>query len=84
VRRDIVGTWIRESARWSPSDIECSSAWSQGGMGAVYRGEHIELGRDVAIKFLHEWAATEPSFVKRFERRGQGDGAAAAPRLSPR
>ena len=36
-------------------------------MGAVYRGEHIELGRDVAIKFLHEWAATEPSFVKRFE-----------------
>ena len=40
---------------------------AQGGMGAVYRGEHIELGRDVAIKFLHEWAATEPSFVKRFE-----------------
>ena len=40
---------------------------AQGGMGAVYRGEHIELGREVAIKFLHEWAATEPSFVKRFE-----------------
>ena len=42
--------------------------WSQGGMGAVYRGVHVELEREVAIKFLHEWAAAEPSFVQRFER----------------
>ncbi|MBK9034500.1 MAG: serine/threonine protein kinase [Myxococcales bacterium] len=40
---------------------------AQGGMGAVYRGTHIDLGREVAIKFLHEWAVSEPAFVKRFE-----------------
>ncbi|MBL8621735.1 MAG: serine/threonine protein kinase [Myxococcales bacterium] len=42
--------------------------WSQGGMGTVYRGQHVELEREVAIKFLHEWAASEPAFVQRFER----------------
>jgi serine/threonine protein kinase len=39
-----------------------------GGIGVVYRGERIKLGREVAIKFLHAWAAAEETFVKRFER----------------
>ncbi|MCL4223888.1 MAG: serine/threonine protein kinase [Myxococcales bacterium] len=38
-----------------------------GGIGMVYRGERVKLGREVAIKFLHAWAAAEPTFVKRFE-----------------
>ncbi|WP_428267636.1 protein kinase domain-containing protein [Haliangium sp.] len=38
-----------------------------GGMGVVYRGERIGLGRGVAIKFLHAHVAAEPSFIKRFE-----------------
>ncbi len=44
---------------------------AQGGIGAVYRGERIKLGREVAIKFLHAWAAAEPTFVKRFELEAQ-------------
>ena len=44
---------------------------AQGGIGVVYRGERIKLGREVAIKFLHAWAAAEPTFVKRFELEAQ-------------
>ncbi|ATB36594.1 serine/threonine protein kinase [Cystobacter fuscus] len=44
---------------------------SAGGMGVVYRGERIELGRAVAIKFLHSWMATEPSFQRRFQIEAQ-------------
>ncbi len=39
-----------------------------GGMGVVYRGERLELGRPVAIKFLHETFTAQKTFLKRFER----------------
>jgi serine/threonine-protein kinase len=42
-----------------------------GGMGVVYRGERLELGRAVAIKFLHARMASEPSFLKRFQIEAQ-------------
>jgi serine/threonine-protein kinase len=37
-----------------------------GGMGVVYRGERLGLGRGVAIKFLHAHMAADSSFLKRF------------------
>ncbi|MAB89370.1 MAG: hypothetical protein CMJ90_07930 [Planctomycetes bacterium] len=41
----------------------------QGGMGIVYRGRHVELDRDVAIKCLFtSWAQQDPSYVHRFQR----------------
>jgi serine/threonine-protein kinase len=42
-----------------------------GGMGVVYRGERVELGRVVAIKFLHGWVAEDPSSLKRFRIEAQ-------------
>ena len=39
----------------------------RGGMGAVYRGEHPELGTPVAIKLMHASAGVE-GMVERFER----------------
>jgi len=42
-----------------------------GGMGVVYRGERVELGRPVAIKFLHGWVAADPSSLKRFKIEAQ-------------
>lgn len=40
----------------------------EGGMGLVYRGERVELGRPVAIKFLHSPYAHSSRFVARFQR----------------
>ncbi len=39
-----------------------------GGMGVVYRGEHIALNRRVAIKVLHPELNAVPEVVERFER----------------
>jgi len=40
----------------------------QGGMGAVYRGTQLGLGREVAIKVVSAHLVTEPDVVKRFLR----------------
>ncbi|HVV85149.1 MAG TPA: serine/threonine-protein kinase [Kofleriaceae bacterium] len=43
------------------------AAIARGGMGVVYRGERLGLGRPVAIKFLHAEAAATPDLRRRFE-----------------
>lgn len=40
----------------------------RGGMGVVYRGEHVYIGREVAVKILHEGFGTRDEAVKRFLR----------------
>lgn len=39
-----------------------------GGMGAVFRGRHLGLERDVAIKVLHAELTRDPELSSRFER----------------
>lgn len=43
----------------------------KGGMGAVYRGRHIVIGKTVAVKFLHAEFAGNKEVVKRFYREAQ-------------
>jgi len=40
----------------------------QGGMGSVYRAEHLALGRDVAVKMVHDEVAGRPTVAERFRR----------------
>jgi CheY-like chemotaxis protein len=41
-----------------------------GSFGTVFRGRHLELGRDVAIKVLATSAGSDPEAVARFRREG--------------
>ena len=39
-----------------------------GGMGSVYEATHVQLGKRVALKFLHMSAAKDETALSRFQR----------------
>lgn len=43
----------------------------KGGMGSVYLGHHVKIGKRVAVKFLHAQFTSSPELVKRFYREAQ-------------
>ncbi|MEQ1750176.1 MAG: protein kinase, partial [Prosthecobacter sp.] len=43
----------------------------QGGMGAVYRGRQMNLGRSVAIKIMHRHHGADYAYAERFRREAQ-------------
>ena len=62
--RDLIGTMIAGRYR-------IDALLGEGGMGAVYRGFHIHLRRDFAIKVLHPDVTRDPEISRRFEREAQ-------------
>jgi serine/threonine-protein kinase len=44
----------------------------KGGMGEVYKGVQLSMGRTVAIKLMHKHLADEPAFLERFAREAKG------------
>jgi serine/threonine-protein kinase len=44
------------------------STLAEGGMGIVYKGERVGIGRPVVVKFLHTVLSDTPGIVDRFER----------------
>ena len=58
---DLVGQVVEERYR-----IE--TVLGAGAMGAVYRARHVRVGREVAIKVLHDHLIQDPDMVARFER----------------
>jgi serine/threonine protein kinase len=53
----------------------------EGGMGAVYEGEHTVIKRKVAIKCLHAQYATDPEMVARFHREAMATNAIRHPNI---
>src|SRR5882757_4184541 len=41
---------------------------AMGGMGAVYRGVHLHMRKEIAIKILHPETENFPELIARFER----------------
>ncbi|HWB75482.1 MAG TPA: protein kinase, partial [Nannocystaceae bacterium] len=59
--QDLVGRTIAD--RYRVDDL-----LGIGGMGAVFRGHHLGLERDVAIKVLHPSLSRDPDISSRFDR----------------
>nr|MDQ3421284.1 serine/threonine protein kinase [Acidobacteriota bacterium] len=60
---------------------EILSAIGAGGMGEVYRAKDSKLGRDVAIKVLHEAVAQDAERLGRFEREARALAALSHPNI---
>lgn len=59
------------------------SPLGEGGMGAVFLGEHIRIGRQVAIKVLNPALANSDDFLERFEREAIAAGRLDHPNCVP-
>ena len=53
----------------------------QGGMGAVWRAEHVTLGSPVAVKLIHAETASSPDAQARFLREAQAAAALRSPHV---
>src|SRR5919206_802981 len=55
----------------------------KGGMGEVYRAQHLRLGREAAVKILPVNLAAEADFLKRFEREAAAAASLDHPSILP-
>jgi serine/threonine-protein kinase len=53
-----------------------------GGMGAVYRAEHVHMKKSVAVKILHRHMTTNKEVVARFEREAVAAGRIEHPNVA--
>ncbi|HED65129.1 MAG TPA: serine/threonine protein kinase, partial [Planctomycetes bacterium] len=56
---------------------------ARGGMGVVLRGHDTDLGRDVAVKVLHEGLASDENVLQRFVEEAQIGGQLQHPGIVP-
>jgi serine/threonine-protein kinase len=61
---------------------ELTDRIGSGGMGTVWRAKDTLLGRDVAVKLLHEGLASDAAFAERFRREARAAARLAHPNIA--
>lgn len=76
--RPLTDSWLGRllDGRWRVLEL-----LSHGAMGRVYRAEHLELGRQVAVKVLNDAASADEGYRLRFRREAMVVGRLAHPNI---
>ncbi len=71
---EVVGTPTEKVGLLIDGRYRVQSLIGRGGMGSVYKAEHVGIGRVVAVKLLHPTLAQQADVAKRFEREAAAVG----------
>jgi len=66
-----------------PSRYQLIGELARGGMGAIFQGRDLELGRDLAVKVIREEHRDHPEMVRRFVEEAQIGGQLQHPGITP-
>jgi serine/threonine-protein kinase len=66
-----------------PSRYQLIGELARGGMGAIFRGRDLDLGRDLAVKVIREEHRNHPEMVRRFVEEAQIGGQLQHPGITP-
>ncbi|QEH32296.1 Serine/threonine-protein kinase PknB [Aquisphaera giovannonii] len=66
-----------------PSRYQLVGEIARGGMGAIFQGRDLELGRDLAVKVIREEHRDDPEMVRRFVEEAQIGGQLQHPGIVP-
>ena len=71
------------ASRARPSRYQLVGELARGGMGAIFQGRDLELGRDLAVKVIREEHRDDPEMVRRFVEEAQIGGQLQHPGIVP-
>ena len=66
-----------------PSRYQLIGELARGGMGAIFQGRDLDLGRDLAVKVIREEHRDRPEMVRRFVEEAQIGGQLQHPGIVP-
>lgn len=77
------GPWETPRAGGQPPRYQLVCCLARGGMGEVFEGRDLDLGRDLAVKVIREEHRDDPEMVRRFVEEAQIGGQLQHPGITP-